>query len=167
MNNSPQKYLLNGLLSVVMITASGYSLAETKKKAPLLDRNDFSIGAGLSINSVDGPVDDEVGFQFFGAYELNNVNLMEGVRSSIEAGYMDYGFDGADADGIWATFVVGGDISGSVNWLARAGFDFGDDSGLMVGAGLGAELDKRTRLRFEYVIRDELDSIQLNLVYKL
>ena len=112
-------------------------------------------------------MDDEIGFQIFGAYDLRNLNLMEGVRSSIEVGYMDYGFNGADSDGIWSTFVVGGDISGSVNWLVRAGFDFGDDSGLMVGAGLGAELDKRTRLRFEYVVRDEVDSIQLNLVYKL
>lgn len=134
---------------------------------PVLDKNKFAIGAGIGFNSVSGPVDDEVGVQFFAAYKLSQLNLMDGVASSVEAGYMDYGFDGPDGDGVWATFVVDGDINGQLSWLGRLGFDFGDDSGLMVGAGLGLDLGKQLEIRGEYVIRDEIDSLQFNLVYHM
>jgi hypothetical protein len=62
---------------------------------------------------------------------------------------------------------VDGIISGDLGWLARAGLDIGDDSGLMVGAGLSYITDERTELRFEYVARDEGDSLQFNYLYHL
>jgi len=147
---------------------SGVASAAASGNKPLLNKNKFSIGAGVSINSVDvAGVDDETGFQFFGAYDLSAVNLMDGVDSSIEFGYMDYGFDGVDNDGIWATFVVDGAISGQLGWLARLGLDFGDDSGLMLGAGVSLSLSKKLDTRLEYVVRDDVDSIQLNFIYRL
>ena len=91
---------------------------------------------------------------------------MEGVNSSVEFGLIDFGFD-SDSDGIWATYTVDGLISGDLGWLARAGFDIGDDSGLMVGAGLGYIVDEKSELRFEYVARDEVDSWQFNFLYHL
>ncbi len=162
MNNSLQKAALVGLL----VAAASFPVQAEKRKA-LLERNQFSVGAGLSINSVGGPVDDELGFQIYGAYSLSQLNLMDGVNSSIEFGYMDYGFNGSDSDGIWGTFVVDGALGEQGHWLARLGYDIGDDNGLMLGAGLGVSMDSRTRLRLEYVIRDEIDSIQLNLLYRL
>jgi len=135
---------------------------------PLLDKNKFSIGAGVSSNSVAGPIDDEIGFQFFAAYDLSRINLMEGVNTSIELGYMDYGFSGANAGGLWTTAVVDGRFGTSgFGWLARLGFDLGDDSGLMFGAGLGFAINKNIELRAEYVARDEINSIQFNVLYRM
>jgi len=143
--------------------------AAAPSNKPLLNKNKFSIGLGVSSNSVDSPfnIDDETGFQFFGAYDLSAINLMEGVGTSVEFGYMDYGFDGVDNDGIWATAVVDGAISGDFGWLARLGLDFGDDSGIMLGAGVSFSLTKKLDTRLEYVVRDEIDSIQLNFIYNL
>jgi len=140
--------------------------AEAAGKGPLLDKNKFSIGVGVSSNSVSGPIDDEAGFQVYGAYDLSKVNLMEGVHSSVEFGYMDYGFR-RDSGGIWATYVVDGVISGDFGWLARLGLDFGDDSGLMLGVGAGYAINEKMNLRLEYVVRDEVDSLQLNYLYSL
>ncbi len=133
---------------------------------PLLEKSKFSLGAGISNNSISGPVSDEIGYQFFGAYNLNQINLMEGVHSSVEFGYMEYGFSG-DSSGIWATYVVDGSLGGKFGWLARLGLDIGDDSGLMLGVGLGYSVNSRMELRGEYVIRDEVDSLQFNILYAL
>ena len=129
---------------------------------PLLDKNLFSIGAGVSSNSVGR--DDEIGFQFFAAYDLNQINVMEGVRSSAEFGFMDYGFS-RDSTGIWGTYVVDGIISEKFGWLARFGLDIGDDSGLMIGAGVSYATSSKMELRGEYVVRDDVDSLQFNVLY--
>lgn len=170
MINFIQKSLATLAFGSLLAVYTGMASAAAPSSKPLLNKNKFSIGAGVSINSVDAPPpfdDDETGFQFFGAYDLSAVNLMDGVDTSIEFGYMDYGFDGVDNDGIWATAVVDGTISGQLGWLARLGFDFGDDSGIMLGAGISYSLSKQLDTRLEYVVRDEVDSIQLNFIYSM
>ena len=148
-------------------------LAADQASKPLLNKSDVAIGAGIANNEIDLPAifggdQDEIGFQFFAGIDLKKVNLMEGVNTSIEFGYMDYGFDGGgNSGGLWATGVVDGGISGSLGWLGRVGFDFGDDDGFMFGAGLSLDLNAKTELRGEYVIRDNIDSLQLNLYYHL
>ena len=159
------------LLALAMgLLISGYAglVSAAPAKKPLLNKNQFSIGAGVSINSIDRPFgadDDETGFQLFGAYNLAGVNLMENVDTSIEFGYMDYGF--FNADGVWVTFVVDGKITGELGWLARLGLDLGDDDGIMLGAGVGYSLSKKLDARLEYVVRDTIDSVQLNFVFAL
>ena len=133
---------------------------------PLLDKGKFSIGGGLSNNSISG-LSDELGYQFFGAYNLTQINLMQGVNSSVEVGYMDYGFSGSDSSGIWATYVIDGKFVGNFGWLGRLGLDMGDDSGLMLGVGLDYSVNSKMDLRGEYVIRDEVDSLQFNIIYNL
>ena len=156
------------VFSVFFSTASVSATNQSTNSQPLMDRNQFAIGAGISLNSVDNSrVDDETGFQFFAAYDLTMVNLMEGVSTSVELGYMDYGFDGRDSDGIWSTVVVGGKISGNFGWLGRLGLDFGDDSGLMFGAGVDYTIHQNLDIRGEYVIRDDIDSLQVNLLFRL
>ncbi|MCP4390682.1 MAG: porin family protein [Gammaproteobacteria bacterium] len=137
-----------------------------QENKPLLDRNQFSIGVGISDNEISSPDEDDTGFQFFGAYDLIQVNLMDGVNSSVEFGFMDFGFD-EDDTGIWASYVIDGTISGRLGWLAQAGFDIGDDSGFLFGAGLKVMLNDKSDLRFEYVMRDEVDSLQVNFLYHL
>ncbi len=161
---SSKKILLGlfaALLSIAQITPV---LAD--ENAPLLDKNKFSIGAGLSSNSVSGSSNNEIGFQFFAAYDLSQVNLMEAVNSSVEFGFMDYGFAN-ESTGIWGTYVVTGEISGQFGWLGRLGLDLGDDSGLMLGGGASYAINKKMDLRLEYVVRDDVDSLQFNFLYRL
>ena len=159
--------VLTALLLSVSLIAPVFAANSSAKKGPLLDKGKFSIGAGISLNSVSGPVDDEVGFQFFGAYDLTKLKLMDGVDSSVEFGYMDYGFSGADTNGIWGTYVIDGVMSGRFGWLARLGLDLGDDSGFMLGAGLSFALSKKVDTRLEFVARDEVNSLQFNVLYRL
>jgi len=156
------------LTALIFTLLSGFNLstAIADESEPLLEKSKFSIGAGISYNSISGPVSDEIGFQLIGAYDLSQVNLVESVKSSVEFGIMDYGYSG-DSTGIWATYVVDGPISGRFGWLGRLGYDFGDDNGLMLGAGLSWEANSKTDFRFEYVIRDDVDSLQLNYLYHL
>lgn len=158
------KYLTT--LAVALLSFAYAASIVAAENQPLLDKSKFSIGAGISNNSVSGPVDDEIGFQFFAAYDLTAVKLMEGVDSSIEFGIMDYGFNG-DSTGIWGTYVIDGAIKGRLGWLGRIGIDIGDDSGFMLGAGIGYAISKQMDVRGEYVIRDDTDSLQLNLIYHL
>lgn len=151
---------------LVLLMSTPVMAAEKAKKQPLLTKQKFSVGAGIARNSVGSW--DDTGFQIFAGYDLDKVNLMDGVNTSIEAGYMDFGFSrGSNDDSLWITPVVDGAISGKLGWLARAGFDFGDDSGLMIGAGMSLNFNAKTALRFEYVIRDDVDSIQFNLRYHM
>jgi len=154
------------LLAISFLSTVHFTNAVAAENQPLLDKGKFSIGLGVSTNSVSGPIDDELGFQFFGAYDLSMINLMEGVHSSVEFGVMDYGFK-SDSTGIWSTYVVDGAIGGGFGWLARLGLDLGDDSGLMVGAGAGYKINKQMDIRLEYVVRDEVDSLQFNFLYRL
>lgn len=164
MMGNAQKYL--AALFTILLLGTNFTPVSADESDPLLEKSKFSIGAGISYNSISGPVSDEVGFQMIGAYDLSQVNLVESVKSSVEFGLMDYGYSG-DSVGIWATYVVDGPISGRFGWLGRLGFDAGDDSGLMIGAGLGWAANSKTNLRFEYVIRDDIDSLQFNYLYHL
>lgn len=161
------KTLVALAMGLLIPAYAGIVSAAAPANKPLLNKNHFSIGAGVSSNSIDAPfsIDDETGFQFFGAYNLAGVNLMQDVATSIEFGYMDYGF--VDADGVWVTAVINGKFSGDFGWLARLGLDLGDDDGIMLGAGVDYSISKKLDTRLEYVVRDTIDSLQLNFVFAL
>jgi len=133
---------------------------------PLLDRDKFSVGGGLSFNSVSGPLDNNLGFQAFGSYDLSMINLMDGVHSSAEIGVMDYGIAKTNT-GFWTTFVVDGRINYQFGWLARLGADFGGDNGLMAGGGASFSFDEKIDFRLEYVVRNNVKSLQFNVNYQL
>ena len=156
------------LLRLITIVAFGLAAmpSQAQENQPILDRNLFSIGAGISDNEISSPDEDDTGFQFLIAYDLLQVNLLEGVGSSLEFGFADFGFDDDDT-GIWGSFVIDGAITEGIGWLAQAGIDIGDDSGLLVGAGLKAMLNEQMDLRLEYVVRDEVDSLLINFLYHL
>ena len=152
------------LVPFILLSLISTNSVLAQQDQPLLDRNKLSLGLGISDNSVRNT--DKTGFQVMAAYDLNQVNVMQGVRSSVEFGVIDYGFR-RDSTGIWGTYVAEGGISDGVNWLARAGLDIGDDSGLMFGAGIGFNFQQVNDFRIEYVIRDDVDSLQFNLLFKL
>ncbi len=161
---SPLKYLVRPI--VILAIGAWMTPTYAQENAPILDRDLFSIGAGISSNEISDPDEDETGFQFLVAYDLPQVNLMEGVNSSVEFGIMDFGFD-EDDSGIWGSYVVDGPISAGIGWLAQAGLDIGDDSGLLFGAGLTTSPNETTVLRLEYTMRDDVDSLMINILYHL
>ena len=122
------------------------------------------------------------GFQFFGGYELGNLGVRNNkVNFAGEVGYMDTGNMKGDltvlgfnlgtievkAKGLWANGVVRYSTSPQVDVLGRLGLDLGDDNGLMFGVGVGYWFDKKIQLRGEYVVRPDINSLQLNIVFRM
>jgi len=136
--------------------------------------NQIYLGGGVSSNDALG--DTATGFQLFAGMPMPV--KMGKARLLGEAGYMDSGdFDynvpfwgnvgKYSVKGFWANAVVEMPVAASLNLIGRAGLDFGDDDGLMIGAGVGIPVSSKFDIRFEYVIRDHVDSLQANLVIKL
>lgn len=134
----------------------------------------FYVGGGIGINSLD-PFDDATGFQFFGGYDLAKAGFRAPpFKLAVEAGYMTSGtfeaggfFGDFKVDGLWGTAVASYPVNPQFDLLGRLGLDIGDDDGLMFGIGAGFNIDKQMQLRGEYVIRDNLDSLQINLAFRL
>ena len=67
-----------------------------------------------------------------------------------------------DARGLWTTAVASLPLNNNMNLLGRLGLDLGDDDGIMLGIGTHFHLQNRRAIRGEFVIRDDVDSIQFN-----
>lgn len=140
-------------------------------------------GAGISSNDLIDTVringnsvsyDRAQGYQVFVGYDL-------GMRASnfkllLEGGYHDSGeFKGKiKATGVkieerlqgpWAAGVVAYEFVPRFEGFVRAGFSGGDDSGFLMGAGVGFKVIKNLSLRVEAVRRDETSSFQLNAIF--
>jgi len=51
--------------------------------------------------------------------------------------------------------------------LGRIGFDLGDDDGFVFGVGAGYSVNRDIQLRSEYIVRDTINSIQFNVVFRM
>lgn len=164
------KRLILGLSIIV----SGPVLAQDGQTASQgFDQDNLYGGAGVSVNEFPES-DDAIGHQIFGGYEFDIAQL-DPATLSVEAGYFESGdFEDntppdrgseTSADGVWTNAVISHPLAGSWNLLGRAGFDFGDDDGFMAGIGLGYDLNTNFEVRGELVSRDDIDSLQANLVY--
>ena len=163
--NKKESLVMKKVFSVIFILLLSTQVSAANKGQALLDKNNISIGAGFARNSIGQ--NNEIGGQFFAAYALDQVNLLQGVNTSVELGYLDYGFSRGNSGGLWVTGTIDGAIKGNLGWLARLGIDLGDDSGFMLGGGISYDLNAKIALRGEYVVRDDIDSIQVNIVFKL
>ena len=128
-------------------------------------------GAGLSLNTVSGS-DDGAGSQIFGGY--NFPAIAPKLYVDAEAGYLDtgklerrctQGICDARAKGHWANGVLRYLVTPSVELIGRVGVDFGDDDGLMIGIGAGYIANAHVKVRFELVQRDDVTSVQFNVVF--
>jgi len=150
---------------VVALVATGFASAAS---AQGFDQRRLFFGAGLGANSISGGA-HALGAQVFTGYNFREIAPKFSIDA--EAGYMDSGKFEKDghtvsdsAKGLWATAVPRYMITPEVELLARVGYDFGDDDGVMVGIGGGYIVNKNLKLRLEYVSRDHIDSIQFNLL---
>jgi hypothetical protein len=145
------------------------ALASGSAAAQGFDQRNLYVGGGLSFNSLSG-FDDAVGFQIFAGYLFTPVGVGQ-ISLAAEAGWMTSGDFSApgqpdvSADGLWVNGVVGYPMTARFQFLGRAGMDFGDDDGLMFGIGLGYGLTSELELRAEYVVRDNINSTQVNVAY--
>ncbi len=121
-------------------------------------------GGGIAFNQ------GATGFQLLGGYNFD-FRLNEDISSAVDFGYMDSGdFDGINnngsrdgAKGLWVSMVERVPLTRRANMMARLGFDFGDDDGLLLGAGLEYKFDTRVSLAMEYVAREHIGGLQANV----
>lgn len=155
----------------LLALAAGTPLMATPVFAAELQADRFYAGGGINDNEADD--EDATGYQLFAGYELPfRVGRSE---PAVELGYWDSGdFEVStpagrveeDAEGLWANGVLSLPVAPRVDLIGRAGLSFGDDDGFMAGAGAGVDLSESLELRGEYVIRDDTDSLQANLLYR-
>ena len=137
-----------------------------------MDTKNFYVGGGLNFNSLPG-TGSARGFQFFGGYEFDFL-LNDDIKTSVEVGYLDSGnFDrinnannAGSVDGVWASALESVAVSSKVDVLARLGYDFGDDDGLLLGAGMQYKFNTKSAMRMEYVSREHLNGLQVNVLVK-
>ena len=165
----------SAILGLFMLVTAGSSAVAEDSKTITINASNFYIGGGLGFNSLAGG--SGRGFQLLGGYEFD-FTLNGDILTSVELGYMDSGnFDASTfspdasgrvsgkASGFWLSVVETVPVSKNIDALVRLGFDFGDDNGLMVGAGGAYNFNRSFALRTEYVVRDAVDSFQFNLLY--
>lgn len=155
----------------VMVLAILAAVFSTSAAAQGFDLRRLFFGAGASVNSVSG-ADNSVGAQVFGGYNFPAV--ARNLYLDAEAGYMDTGkfdrpgcvggFCDKKVNGLWATGVIRYLPAPQVELIGRAGVDIGDDDGPMVGIGAGYIVNPHLKLRVELVARDNVDSVQFNVV---
>lgn len=159
------RYIIN-----MAIVALFLAIGMIPANAAELDADRFYGGGGIGHNELNG--DSAFGYQVFAGYLFPSRG--GDATPALEVGFWDSGdIDvntpagnrSADASGLWATGVLSVPVADRVSLFGRAGYDFGDDDGLMAGGGLGYELNSRVSLRGEIVVRDETESLQANAVY--
>ncbi len=128
------------------------------------------LGGGFNQNVIDSPwggSEDATGFTLFGGMYFDN--SIQGLNSSVEIGYNDTEdfYDNSDTDikGPWAA-VVGEkflpEVDPRLSVLGRIGIDFGDDDGLLLGAGVGFHPVEKVGLRAEFINKDASSVYQLS-----
>ena len=130
------------------------------------------VGAGLGFNSLPA-AGSANGFQFIAGYEFQT-KMNGDITSSVELGYMDSGdFDRysssaqvSAAKGLWAAYVGSVPLSSKTDMLARLGYDFGDDDGVLLGTGMQYKFTTKVAMRMEYVARQNVNSLQANVLFK-
>ena len=155
-----------------IIPLLGLLLLVTQANAADLGTRQLYFGAGVGFNSINNNNyyhyndSDAVGLQLFAGLPL--AAKIGSADLAVELGYMDTGdFDsGSSANGLWSTVAASLPLNNGLKLLGRLGYDFGDDDGVMIGAGVGFPVASSMDMRVEYVIRDHIDSLQLNLVFR-
>lgn len=130
------------------------------------------IGAGLGFNSLPG-AGGATGLQFLAGYEFQT-KLNDDITSAVELGYMDSGdFDHysssakvSAAKGLWLAYVGSVPLTNKTDVLARLGYDFGDDDGVLLGTGIQYKFTTKVAMRMEYVARQNVNSLQANVLFK-
>jgi len=148
------------------------SVAASVNAEGVLNAKRVYVGGGLGFNSLPG-YGSARGFQFIGGYEFA-AKLNEDITSALEIGYMDSGnfdqYKGTNSNdnvkGLWVSMVESVPLSSKTDMLARLGYDFGDDNGFLLCTGLQYKFNTKLAFRMEYVARQNVNSLQANVLVK-
>lgn len=147
-------------------------LTSTANAEVVIKTSQMYLGGGIGFNSL-AAAGSARGFQIVGGYEFAT-KLNEDITSAVELGYMDSGdFDQLNsstkidaAKGVWLAYVGSVPLTSKTDVLARAGFDFGDDDGVLLGTGMQYKFTTKVAMRMEYVARQNVNSLQANVLFK-
>ncbi len=168
------------LISLILLWGSFFAV--TTASAHCM-KSRYYVGGGMAVNDLP-QYDDAAGFQVFGGYCLNLRFENNRIKTSAELGYMDSGkfertVDRFDEEhrrrsrsltqvrrfrGVWSALLAEYKLDPKVHVIGRVGLDVGDDDGMMLGGGMAVNLSKWAQVRGEYVIRDQVDSLQVNVI---
>ncbi|MDQ2070299.1 outer membrane beta-barrel protein [Natronospira bacteriovora] len=152
-----------GLMLSTSVMADGFEF----------DQSNMYFGGGVSNNSVSG-FDSAFGFQVFGGYNFGEIFGVDQLDFIVEAGFMNtddfeantfFGTVTTSHSGLWTTGGVAYRFNPDWSFFGRAGLDFGDDDGFMIGGGAAYHLNENLELRGELVERDNITSVQFNVAY--
>lgn len=154
------------------------SPAMAQEEGVLIKKSNLYIGGGVGFNSLTG-FGNGTGIQALAGYRFD-LAMNNNISGALELGYMDSGNfktpsypSGAvvnstkAAKGVWINLVGSMPVGTNVSGLVRIGFDIGDDDGLMAGTGLDYAFSPQLSLRTEYVVRDDVNSLQFNVLFRL
>ncbi|MBI3775859.1 MAG: outer membrane beta-barrel protein [Gammaproteobacteria bacterium] len=159
-----------------LVLGIDYNFGEVPLRRPssfTLDTRRIYYGAGLSMNTL-ASTRWGIGAQVLTGYDTG---LAVGrMALDAELGYLNTGnmkFDtrmdsrvATRAAGVWLSGVARVPVSHGWEALGRVGGDFGDDAGLLLGFGAALELTRDVKLRVEYVLRENIDALQVNVIYR-
>ena len=156
----------------ILLIMAMMSVVSSVSAEAVIDAKRIYVGGGLGFNSLPG-YGSARGFQFIGGYDFE-FKLNEDISSALEIGYMASGdFDqykglsrNEDVKGLWAAMVESVPLSSKTDMLVRLGYDFGDDDGFLMGTGLQYKFDTKLSFRMEYVVRQNVNSLQANVLVK-
>ena len=148
------------------------SLASSVNAEGAIDTKRFYVGGGFGFNSLPA-FGSARGLQIFGGYDFD-FKLNDDISSAVEIGYMNSGdFDqhnginsNDNAKGLWLSAVESVPLSSKTDMLVRLGFDFGDDDGFLLGTGLQYKFNTKLAFRMEYIARQNINSLQANVLFK-
>jgi len=176
-----------GALCLTLLATAPIAMAQQQQQQPAQQQQGFIepdpsniyVGGGINWNSLSR-FDDSVGWQIFAGLDFFRQDL---ITLAGEVGFFDSGeFDRTvtlpdgttttereDIDGFWLNGVITYNLREFIEnsyLIGRLGLDFGDDDGFMLGAGAGYAFGPQFDLRLEYVGRDNVDSVQINGLYR-
>ena len=162
---------VTGLFVFMALAMLVHVEAQAETQSQGVDAAQFYVGGGLGFNSGGGG--NATGFQIIGGYEFKT-KLNDDITSALEIGYMDTSdfenIDGnssnRDVNGVWVAMLESVPLSRKADMLARLGYDFGDDDGLLLGTGLQYKFTTKIAMRMEYVARQHVNSLQANVLFK-
>lgn len=121
----------------------------------------FYYGGGLATNSVEGGA-GKTALQLFAGMPM--VAECSPQRClGVEVGYQDT--SDIEADALWGAAVGTWQVAPYVELVGRLGVALGDYSSVLAGAGVGYAIEKHMTVRFEFVARNGVNSVQFNLAY--
>lgn len=125
----------------------------------------LGFGGGFGSASVSEFTESKSVIQLYATYRTDGMYGMgsDSYSLSAELGYIDV--SDTSRDGFWLTPMVAWHATDRIDMLFRAGLEYGDDLGVVFGAGVSYQLERNMAVRLELVEHPNASTFQVNVVY--